>query len=467
MMISVARCLMIALTIQLIGESGIAEHAAKPQAIYDANPEHLWNRIHTVLQCRVGPDGKTYGEDRLEPLLWKHSEHLLRGNSFDDAIAVLEEFDLERGESLITAPLKRAILQRDLWLVANWLTEKPDTEQKQRLHVALAKVIRRLALSSDQIEQLPDNYAMAAASPETSHRFDATNPEGTYVPKQLFDPSGPWVCIGRGDHTIAPEHLREDSTNPFTNSAFLIFLKLSSTRQATLRFLQELEAFQGPHLVPNPHEGVRGQSYPRLPNSALPLWPKGSEVALVRRALLINTDGKLIPSPLTESLQLRVMRTDTPAPSSAMFDIAKARGNWAFFEFQFRRMDLLGPSPIGLRDVSADRDFKTGFMSHPSDVFDAPLQPTKPFPLGSQPFQNNRSSCIGCHQLPGLYSFNSLAGFQFGRLRKSRDRNGQEIGPFRFNSASIPEVEAAAVKWKEAQQNWKKFENVLIQQDQE
>lgn len=467
MLISATRCLMIALTIHLIGGCGIAEDAAKLQAIYDANPTHLWNRIHTAFLCRVGPDGKTYGEDRLEPLLWRHSEHLLRGNSFDNAIAVLEEFDLERGESLITAPLKRAILQRDLWLVATWLAEKPDTEHKQRLQAALTKVIRRLALSSDQIEKLPDNYAMASASTETSHRFDATNPERSYMPTQLLDPNGPWVCISRGDHTIAPEHLREDSSNPFTNSVFLIFLKLSSTRQKTLRFLQELEAFQGPHLVPNPEDGMRGQSYPRLPNSALPLWPKGTEVALVRRALLINTDGKIVPSPLTESLQLRVMRTETPVTSSAMFQIDKARGNWAFFEFQLRRTDLLGASPIGLRDVSADRDFKTGFMSHPSDEFDTPLQSAKPFPLGSQPFQNNRSSCIGCHQLPGLYSFNSLAGFEFGRLRMTRDRNGQKIGPYRFNAASISEVEAAAVKWKEAQPNWKKFENVVIQQDEE
>ncbi|HEY4263519.1 MAG TPA: hypothetical protein VGM98_25370 [Schlesneria sp.] len=466
MLIFTVRCVTIALVINLIGCTGAAQDAVKVQPIYDASPSHLWNRVHAALLCRVGPDGKTYGEDRLEPLLWMHSEHLLRGKSFENAVAVLDEFDREGGESLIETPIKKAILQRDLWLVATWLTQKPDTEEKQRLQSALAKVIRRLALSSEQIEKLPDNYTSTVAAKVFSSRFDTWQPERSYLPAQVFDPEGPWVCIGRGDGLIAPQHLREDSSSPFTNSVFLIFLKLSSTRVKTLQFLTELETFKQPYLVDNPNPspgGMRGQSHPRLPNAALPKWPKGTEVALVRRALLINTNGKIVASPITESLQLRVMRTNTPEPSAAMFNIENARGNWAFFEFQFRRTDLLGPSPIGLRDVSGDRDFKTGFMSHPSDGFDEPSQPSKPFPLGSQPFQNNRASCIGCHQLPGLYSFNSLAGFQFGRLRNSRDKNAQKIGPFQFKTASIPEIEAAVVQWKETQASWKQF-GVIVNQ---
>lgn len=460
------RCVTLILAINLIGCSGVAQDVVKAPPIYDANPSHLWNRVHAALLCRVGPDGKTYGNDRLEPLLWMHSEHLLRGKSFEAAIAVLDEFDRESGESLIEAPLKKAILQRDLWLVANWLTQKPDTDEKRRLQRALAKVTRRLALSAEQIKNLPDNYLTAVAAKSFSSRFDAEQPERSYLPTQLFDSDGPWVCIGRSDGLIAPQHLREDSSNPFTNSVFLIFLKLSSTRQQTLQFLADLEAFKQPYLVsspdPNPN-GTRGQSHPRLPNAALPKWPKGTEVALMRRALLINTDGKIVASPITESLQLRVMRTDTPVPSPAMFNIEQARGNWAFFEFQFRRTDLWGPSPIGLRDVSADRDFKTGFMSHPSDGFDEPAQASKPFPLSSQPFQDNRASCIGCHQLPGLYSFNSLAGFQFGRLLNSRDKDAQNIGPFQFKAALIAEVEAAAVQWKETQASWKQFGAIVNQ----
>ena len=48
-----------------------------PPAIYDKKPSQLWNRLHAALLVRVGPDGKDYGRDRLEPLLWKESEYLL------------------------------------------------------------------------------------------------------------------------------------------------------------------------------------------------------------------------------------------------------------------------------------------------------------------------------------------------------------------------------------------------------
>jgi len=60
--------------------SGPAEPPAKTvseRSLYHADPEHLWNRLHEALFVRVGPDGRTYGQDRLEPLLWRGSKHLL------------------------------------------------------------------------------------------------------------------------------------------------------------------------------------------------------------------------------------------------------------------------------------------------------------------------------------------------------------------------------------------------------
>lgn len=453
---------MLLLVVMTGGCAESPQRVAKPTGLYDSDPQHLWNRLHAAFFCRLGPDGKVYGEDRLEPLLWMHSKHLLQGDSFDAATAVLNEFDRQQGDLLVQSPLKRAILQRDLWLVANWLSHTPDSEAKLQLQRSLGRVIRQLALTSDEIAKLPDNYATAAASQTFTDRFDAGHPHRSYLPQQLFDPEGPWVCIGCDDGPIAPQHLREDSTSPFTNSTFLILLKLPEGRRSTLEFLKQLAAFDPPYLVANPDEKSK-RSYPYLPNAALPAWPKGTEVALVRRALLINSKQQIVASPLTESIQLRVMRTETPVPSSAMFDMKQAHENWAFFEFQFRRADLFSKSPIGLRDVSADRDFKTGFMSHPSDEFDDPSQPTKAFPVRAQPFEHVRDSCLGCHQLPGLFSFNSLAGFQFGRLQMSRDQDGHDVGPFSLKAASIQDVEAAAVQWKESQSSWQAVRKELAE----
>ena len=55
--------------------------------LYHADPEHLWNRLHEALFVRVGPDGRVYGQDRLEPLLWAKSKHLLEERSNRQATA--------------------------------------------------------------------------------------------------------------------------------------------------------------------------------------------------------------------------------------------------------------------------------------------------------------------------------------------------------------------------------------------
>ena len=75
MQLFTVRCVTLVLAVNLIGCTGVAQDAVKALPRYDAKPSHLWNRVHAALLCRVGPDGKTYGEDRLEPLLWMHSQH--------------------------------------------------------------------------------------------------------------------------------------------------------------------------------------------------------------------------------------------------------------------------------------------------------------------------------------------------------------------------------------------------------
>src|SRR6187551_614194 len=77
------------------------EPAAPTTTLYHADRDHLWNRLHAALLMRTGPDGKAYGEDRLEPLLWLESKHLLEGTPAERAVAVLEEFIREKGEALV------------------------------------------------------------------------------------------------------------------------------------------------------------------------------------------------------------------------------------------------------------------------------------------------------------------------------------------------------------------------------
>src|SRR5262245_22015475 len=91
------------------------KRALPDSTVYDKDPHHLWNRIHAALHVRTGPDGKRYGGDRIEPLLWEQSRSLLQGEQATRAVAALEEFVRDNGETLIADPVKRAVLQHDLW----------------------------------------------------------------------------------------------------------------------------------------------------------------------------------------------------------------------------------------------------------------------------------------------------------------------------------------------------------------
>src|SRR5262249_27234982 len=158
-----------------------------------------------------------YGTDRLEPLLWLESEYLLDDKSAKHAVAVLEEFIRKKGETLLDDLTKRAVLQRDLWLVFNWLALArggiDGSPPRKRPGALLAKVIRRLALTPKQIAKLPDNYAAAVASKKNAGHFDPKKPERSYLPPDLFKSDGPWVPVGRTDGPTAPQHLNETGTN--------------------------------------------------------------------------------------------------------------------------------------------------------------------------------------------------------------------------------------------------------------
>jgi len=254
-----------ALCLAIVGSFGpesparAAEDSPPGPPVYHADPGHLWNGLHEALLVRVGPDGRDFGRDRLEPLLWPWSKHLLEGPSRDRLLAVLEEFLRDGAEARIADPLRRAILQRDLWLVFNWLDAEhgnfeepqPDPDEvrasRERLRGPLAEVIGRLALRPDQIERLPDNYAAAVASGEFPKEYDPEDPDAAYLP-DLFAAGGPWVCLGPRDGPVAPAHMSDDS-NAFTNSAFLLFLRLPAGRAATLAYLDRLRVFGGPLLV--------------------------------------------------------------------------------------------------------------------------------------------------------------------------------------------------------------------------
>jgi hypothetical protein len=170
--------------------SGLQSPSVSGRALYDPNPEHVWNRVHAALQVRTAASGEQFGFDTLDPLLWRETKHLLTGPSHTRALDLLDEFLHANGERLILDPVKRAVFQRDLWAVFDWAMSRHDDAQEARMALAqrLVRVVRRVALARKEIEALPDTYDLAAVSGGFGDWSHGAQPQGV-LPRDLFDAS--------------------------------------------------------------------------------------------------------------------------------------------------------------------------------------------------------------------------------------------------------------------------------------
>lgn len=361
--------------------------------VYASDRLHIWNLLFRQFYVRTSADGTSYGSDVLDPLLWLQTVHLLEPPVYDETIALLDEFLSTDGDTLITDPLKRAMLQRDLWAVFDWaaLRRQHLPDQRQELQVRLAQLMRRLALTREQIRSLPDNYSEAVAS----GRFSASylNPSQAFLPEDLFSPDSGWLNLGREGGPVAMNHVQHLAFSG--RSAFLVFVRMpEQTSEATLDML------------------TRGQA------------PPGTQVALVRRALLLDEGGHMVLSPLTESVQIRhFYREDAQA----------------FFKFRLSRASLFAADAGGLRPLGPDEKEFDSFGSHGFDPFESFVESgaeeAKPPSL---------QNCATCHFGTGTESILSYSRRQF----PVPDRQQPIV------KQTTPELEAeVVVNWKRGQRN--------------
>jgi hypothetical protein len=391
------------LLVSSVGAGPATSTAPAPVTLYDANPDHLWNRLHHALLVRTAPTGEEFGEDTVDPLLWSNSQHLLDEPSHKQAIAILDEFIITHGERLIRDPLKRAVLQRDLWAVFDWSAEDaiegdPFGRQRRELQARLAEVIRRVALSKEEISALPDTYAAVIRAHCFPAAFDPNHPT-PFLPADLYDPKGQWISLAHpGDGVVAPVHVRDFDAR----SVFDVFLRLPDGRKAGLDYLRSLKDVQ-PKVVPTTHSSSARTSpltyTPELMlNPKVPQFPAGTQVVLVRRALLVDREGQLRPTHLIESVQLRVHREIADA---------ERRTNpkeQAFFEFRFsRRAMLADPSRAlsALSENSRDVEF-VKFQTMGVDPFEADNDREGRYTASAM------ATCVSCHAQAGINSFNSF-----------------------------------------------------------
>ena len=389
--------------------AGTVLHAADatPDTLYDKDPKHLWNRLSSALITRA-PEGKTIPPDLLDP---PHIELLFEGEANKQTISVLNEFLKGEPRPGSMTPVQRAVMQRDLLAVFHRLSGLQAqngtqwTGPERELATALASAIRHVALTSEEIHKLPDNYAAATVDPEAVTVDDATHP-APFLPKDLLADDGPWIALdsqGSGKALVAQFHFKMLQGR----TSFEVRMRHPEGRAAGEAYLKSLADMRQPWVYEKSERAIPNvrDSAP-WPNPDTPQFPVGTMWALVRRAILADKKGQLVVSPLVESIQIRVYRKanvtdELNSPEFQKFvkeleetkreyeldDLLAAR-YMTSFEWEMQRALLLG---------------KGGFhLTRPEDLKFSGFVPSEPRPVAS--------FCMQCHLAPGIHSIQSRAG---------------------------------------------------------
>jgi len=351
----------------------------EPQAIYHPDPGDSWNRIFYCLftrtvKTRLSQDfsdgapftSATMGGFRVSASLFERIEggdgandplYPSFFNSAGAAQALVEPrySMLKRaladalGESRDRPALDRALMQGDVWAAFDILSgyrhivgpqgESLD-ERRSELGPMLARFIRKLALAPEEIKRLPDNYAAASVV----HRLP-----------DLFGTRSEWMEI-----RWFPDRLHDDSVQ-FRRAA-RVFIKAKSQPANRQAFLNELRE-EGSDKA----GGI-------------------DAVALVIQSMLIDSNGAVVPSPITFEAQQRSFIKDgrgVLAPTElGQFEIS-------------RSLFLSNPRSGGL--VALDDKAGSYLPSSGSDYSFASTQSVAIAGFTEPVYATLRTRCVSCH----------------------------------------------------------------------
>lgn len=430
-----------------------------PLPLYDSDPTHLWNRLFAVFYIRPSelPSRPKYPNDstELDPwdrklrsgklapgpvvkrveggdvpgiLAWPKTRYFSEPAMFERENRLLDEFVETRGERQILDPLKRALLQRDLWVVFDHLIGQniahfgdadlarrraaiPDYDiqpeeldfhdpavfrRREILCRKLAVIIKRLALPKAAIEALPDNYAMAIRSGgfSAAHDFD---PRRNYLPPGLLTQPDEWVEIdnlpGSLHHDPREGQLQHTAFSIRGRSYYRVFLRFPGGRKAVEDYLDYLQR-EGMDWERSARRG-----YVLLQRTARQI-PIGTEAAIVQLMVLLDDHLQPIPTRFVELVQLFVYRNvdgaDDPLTNTGRGLNAR--------RYVFRRRLLFdGLKQGGLQRIADDAPTYRVLMNTSRDWG----------AFGRQ--QSVVQTCVHCHMYDrdrvGVHSLNSISCF--------------------------------------------------------
>jgi hypothetical protein len=229
-------------------------------------------------------------------------------------------------------------------------------------------------------------------------------------------------------------------------------VRLPQGRQQTVDYLNSLRDFEGP-LV---YAQRRANGTPQLEiNPDVPQFPVGTQWALVRRMSIIDVQGRIRPTPLIESIQLR--RYDAIATLRVTRPGTSASGSppvQQMLEFDLDRRHQGALKALSLGD--ADFQF-VHFMSQGGDPFELPSNQGAHAPDPTSARSAALATCYECHTAAGILSVASFNRERFSRQTVQRlqatEPPSQIAPPYTPPSNTQSETEDT-VLWKYRQFDW-------------
>lgn len=280
------------------------------------------------------------------------------------------------------SPLARALMQADLWAVYDMLHTVPlmrpgtrgstpdtvlRTQRIEELMPLLAGAIRALALTRAEIEALPDNYAAGARAGELP---------------ALFSRESGWM-------EVRSFHERMHESAAMNRRVTRVFVKPAERPRSEAAFLKGLSQGQG-------------QS------------DSVGAAALVIQVLLIAADGAVVPSPITNEVQIRAAASDpgiSPAGRQILqYELSRRRLLSAPRQAGLVLLDELAPAYLPI----AGNDFS--FATPPRMDGDPVVVPL-------------RSRCVVCHGegLGKLFTFAKIEKPRVERLPASEPSHARDV----------------------------------------
>ena len=284
----------------VIKEAATKFVSTDPQSIYAADPKDPWNRIFHLLFTRTVrtrmtsdfPESRPFsaarqfglarsvlvstrtfdrfeiGDRAIEPLYpsFFNAEgvrQVLAEPNFSQLKTALLEANAETNRRPAIA---RALMQSDAWaafdLLYRFLNSVRDRNRVEQLLPLFSKLVTKIALTEHEIASLPSNYEQA--------RADLNLPD-------LFSRDSSWIEI-----QLSPDRLHDDAAD-FRRAARVFIHPVTATdKQAILERLRTEE---------RPLSQLNG-------------------LVLVMQDLLVDDQGRAVPSPIIRDVQIRKFTTD-------------------------------------------------------------------------------------------------------------------------------------------------------------